>query len=78
MADVTGGAPHCGSTDVPADVPGGTATDEVWSRVGSAGRAWPRGACAAVAERPERVRTLFPAAGRHCGRAPLRPGDPED
>ncbi|WP_252822864.1 EboA domain-containing protein [Actinoallomurus soli] len=72
-AGVPGGAPRDGA----GGATDGAGADEVWSRIGAAGRAWLRGACAAVADRPERVRELFPAAGRHCGRAPLCPGDPE-
>jgi hypothetical protein len=51
--------------------------DEPWTRLGPAGRAWLRQSRAAVAGRPERIRELFPAVGRHCGRAPLDPADPE-
>ncbi|HEY0641483.1 MAG TPA: EboA domain-containing protein [Pseudonocardiaceae bacterium] len=34
---------------------------------------WLAGARRRVRERPETIRTLFPAAGRHCGRGPVRP-----
>ncbi len=41
----------------------------------AAGADWLRAALADVRARPEAVRTLFPAVGRHCGRAPLVAGD---
>lgn len=47
-----------------------------WPHLDEAGAAWLRRAVADVAGRPDLVRTLFPAVGRHCGRAPLEPDDP--
>lgn len=51
--------------------PGG----RVREHLDAAGADWLRAALADVRARPEAVRTLFPAAGRHCGRAPLVAGD---
>jgi hypothetical protein len=47
----------------------------VRGHLGAAGADWLRAALAEVRTRPEAVRTLFPAAGRHCGRSPLVDGD---
>lgn len=51
--------------------PGG----RVREHLDAAGADWLRAALADVRARPEAVRTLFPAVGRHCGRAPLVAGD---
>jgi len=55
------------------------AAPEVAARAATALRAaeWLAGATRRIRTTPDAVRTLFPAAGRHCGRGPLHPaGDP--
>lgn len=49
--------------------------ERVREHLDAAGADWLRAALADVRARPEAVRTLFPAVGRHCGRAPLVAGD---
>jgi hypothetical protein len=46
-------------------------SSEVWAYLDPAAADWLRAACADVRRDPHRVRALFPAVGRHCGRAPL-------
>jgi hypothetical protein len=41
------------------------------------GRAWLSGAVVAIAADPAEIRSLFPAAGRKCGRGPLESGRAE-
>lgn len=56
------------------------AAPEVAARAITALRAaeWLAGARRRIRTTPSAIRTLFPAAGRHCGRGPLRPsGDPD-
>jgi hypothetical protein len=53
-----------------------TSVADVWALLGADASAWLRQAVADVALHPERVRSLFPAVGRRCGRAPLDPADP--
>ncbi|MBP0458344.1 EboA domain-containing protein [Streptomyces montanisoli] len=45
-------------------------------RMTAQGSAWLAGACASTAADPDTVRSLFPPAGRRCGRGPLDPADP--
>ncbi|WP_177891153.1 EboA domain-containing protein [Vallicoccus soli] len=70
--------------DVPEVVPAAAAgapavatVADVWALLGPEATAWLRQAVADVALHPERVRSLFPAVGRRCGRAPLDPSDPQ-
>lgn len=46
-------------------------SDGVWAYLDAAAADWLRSACTDVRRDAGRVRTLFPAVGRHCGRAPL-------
>jgi hypothetical protein len=46
-------------------------------RAAPSGSGWLDEACETIAEEPDAIRELFPAAGRRCGRAPLPNPDPD-